>query len=298
MRLVIRFWMCGTLLCGAGVLGTGRVAGDEVAAIGTNILLKSDLKDDTQWSRKRFLVQWGRDPSAVELEQLVHRSRGVQLAEWVLRVSMERTARELGVSVSADDKRHVLDTIYKDPEKTVNEIAKSRDALLRALREARAGAADERQVYERHLKELMPYESWQAQLAYYDTDEKVQRLEEACLPTREKLYEPVGLDKILLEQKLREKITESVSITDDQVRQEYSRRNLREPFEKVAQVLRKQLLEHEKERTWQEWRMKSLRDPTLRISDKFLRSAYDEYVTELDSGIERRTSLKRNGVKP
>lgn len=288
----IRFWMSGALLLGVGTLGICQVADEPVAAISTNVLLKKDLTDDTQWIRKRFWAQRGRDPSAAELEQLLYRLRAAQLAEWVLRVSMEEAARELGVSVSADEKRRVLDRIYKDPVRIIDEFGRTRDALVLALREVRAGAADERQVYERYLKELMPYESWQAQLAYYDTDEKIQHLEKASLPDRSKLYEPVGLDKILLERKLREKITESVSIPDELVQQEYSRRRLREPFENVKDTLKKKLLEHEKERTWQEWRVKILRDAAVTVFDRSLRMAYDEYRKEAEVGEAKPDSTR------
>lgn len=262
----------------------GVRAADEavVATLGSNSFLAKD-----------FRLSADRVPGAVSnsdaTADAVTTEKAKRLSDWVLNASMRESARELGITVSADEQQAALKDTYGDEDQAIANLTNAMAKLSLALRKALSSPEREHEIYEEYLAEVMSHDTWLGHLARYNSEEKIESLEKMARPSKSDLYKPMpSLEKILLEKKLRETVVASATVPESRIREEYARRypSQRQPYEEVSGAIQSELLQAEKQRVWESWRVNTLKSAKVVIRDERLKQAYLKLLEGLPKQAE------------
>ena len=252
-----------------------------VAVLGSNSFLSKDFYSITTASVARVV---GLVSSTNDAMDSLAAKKAKRLADWVLNIAMNESARNLGISVSPEEQQITLKKIYRDDDKVLNDLGGAMTKLPIALREAHTRPNREREIYMKYLANFMSYETWRGHVGRYDSEAKIASLEKMTKPTKADLYKPMPLlEKMLLEKKIRERVIVNASVPESCVRDEYARLYPAESkrYDEVRDSIQTELLKVEKERIWKLWLAETIRSAKVVIYDQSVDHAYKKLLEEL-----------------
>lgn len=157
-----------------------------------------------------------------ELEQgLLSRERR-ELASRIVREIVGNVIGQHGITVTEEevDAEYAKRTSRLSPEMW-ERIWRTRKSLIGALKMWHRKPDQEREIFEQNLAELMSYEAWIRYRHIYPNAESLRRIEQ--IGEDMKALSRRGLVRAVAEDKLREKVTRKVVVTEDEVHSRYQR---------------------------------------------------------------------------
>ena len=223
-------------------------AGPPIASFGGRVFRLRQFGIERGAVRKRLEKRLGRPATDRELDDAVKRYEAARLVDLVRQAIIEKTAERRHIEIRPEDQRKVLRTAYTKEE--VDKISRIYKSLPIALRKALADPDHERQIYEKYMKDLMPYALWKAHLTAPDVRKRLRSLEQAHPPTQEELCRPSEeLRRILLERAVRDSVLRDLNASGSEKR----------------------------EAAWNEWLRDRLAHARVEIYDPAVRKYFEEY---------------------
>ena len=242
---------------------------------GQKILYKQIMKDPKQIIFS-YRLEHGRKPSKEEISNIILKKEKEQLAAEIHRIIKEKKIKEFGIEVSNREMQEKMKSFYVEhninPQEVTDKTNKYFFALAKALRKALENPAEEKKIYEQELSSLMSYEEWTGHRHCYNTIEKIEWIEKSLPQTVKDLYKPNPAIKAwLLNEKLRDKITKDISVTDEEVKDYYNtvyKEVKNKPaFTDIKKQLKKTLLEAKKQQKEKEWWQEQYKKAKIEIKD-------------------------------
>ena len=276
--ILIIFTICTILLVDSAFCD--KVTPDTVIAkVEGQIVIYKEIAEDPERATFVYQLQYGREPSKIELSNIIDRKEMGRLAVEIQDIIRQKKIKEFGIDVSDKEMEAWLKSYYTkyniDPVETTATINKRFSALAKALREAQKNPVRERKIYEQQLSMLMSYEEWTGHRRYYNTPEKVSGIEKTLPQKVEDLYKPnPATEAWMLSQKLKNRITEDVSVSNRELKNYYNKAysgvKTKPTFIGVREKLREQLLLEKKQKKERDWWQEQYKKADIKIKvDKF-----------------------------
>lgn len=211
-RGTILTFICGTLLF-VPVWYTVAAGKEPVASINGKIITEEDV-DDYILKMKSPRGDLPEEPQALlQIKQTA-------LAKLIFKEFYFQLLESENLAVSDEEIDQKFDQMISSlPKEAIEEMKRIVDAVRRALADWHADPANERQIYETHLKRIMSYHDWGAYQNAYDVLKGVP--EAAGWKEYFKAMSRKGLMKQIKWEKLKQKTTKHVQVEEAEVREEY-----------------------------------------------------------------------------
>lgn len=294
--ILIIFTICTILFADSAFCD--EIAQDTVIAeVEGQIIIYKEIAEDPEKATFVYRLQYGREPSEVELSSIIDRKEIGRLAAKIQDIIKQKKIKEFGIDISDKEMEAWLRSFYTkyniDPVETTATTNKYFSALAKALREVQKNPAEERKIYEQQLSILMSYEEWTGHRRYYNTPEKISWIEKSLSQEVEDLYKPnPAIEAWMLNQKLKSKITEDVSVTDRELKDYYNKvySGVKDKpiFIEVREQLREQLIEEKKRQKEEKWWQEQYKKANIKIKvDKFKNVMNILIPSEKEKGIQK-----------